>query len=147
MALLQKIQDEVKIALKGGDAIKVSALRQLVAAIQNEQIAKGKDKELSDTDVEAVLRREAKKRAEAAEIYKNAGRQELADHEEQELTLIKGYLPPELSDGELDTIVKAAVAGAGGDFGKAMGAAMAQIAGRAESGKVAAAVRQALGEE
>ena len=147
MALLQKIQDEVKTALKAGDSIRVMALRQLVAAIQNEHIAKGKDKELSDADIEAVLRREAKKRAEAAEIYKNAGRQELADHEEQELTLIKGYLPPELSDGEVTAIIKEAVAGAGGDFGKTMGAAMAKIAGRAEPGKVAAAVRQALGQE
>lgn len=147
MSLLEKIQGEIKIALKEGDSAKVSALRQLVAAVQNEQIARGKDKEFTDDDVQAVLRREAKKRSEAAEIYKNAGRDELATHEEEELVYIKEYLPPELSDDEVAKIVTEAVAGANGDFGKAMGAAMAKIAGRAEPGRVAALLKQTLGQE
>ena len=93
----------------------------------------------------AVLRREAKKRRESADIFASADRQELANKEEKELTLIKGYLPPELSEAEIDAIVSEVVSGGQGDFGKVMGAVMAKIAGRADAGKVSATVKRALG--
>src|SRR3989338_4800937 len=145
MVLLAKLQDNLKTALKGGDSETVGIIRMLQAAIQNEHIAKGKDKELTDEDIMAVLRKEAKKRRESADVFAGAGRKDLADKEEKELVLIKGYLPPELSDAEVDAIVAEVVAGGGGEFGKVMGAAMTKVAGRAESGKVSASVKKALG--
>ena len=145
MALLVKLQEDLKVALKGGDPETVGTIRMLQAAIQNEHIAKGKDKELTDENIMAVLRKEAKKRRESADVFAGAGRQDLADKEEGELTLIKTYLPPELSDQEIEAIVAEVVAGGQGEFGKIMGAVMAETAGRAESGKVSAAVKRALG--
>jgi len=145
MALLVKLQEDLKTALKGGDSETTGTIRMLQAAIQNEQIAKGKEKEFTDDDVVTVLRKEAKKRRESADVFATAGRKDLADKEEAELLLIKGYLPPELSDHEVEAIVAEVVASGQEDFGKAMGAVMAKIAGRAESGKVSAAVKKALG--
>ncbi len=145
MGLLAKLQEDLKVALKGGDSETAGTIRMLQAAIQNEHIAKGKDKEFTDEDIMAVLRKEAKKRRESADIFASALRQELADKEEKELMLIKGYLPPELSEAEVDAIVSEVVGGGQNDFGKAMGAVMAKVAGRAESGKVSAAVKKALG--
>jgi len=145
MELLAKLQEDLKTALKGGDSETVGTIRMLQAAIQNEHIAKGKEKEFTDEDVMAVLRKEAKKRRESADVFAGAGRTDLAEKEEKELALIKTYLPPELSDQEVEAIVAEVVAGGQSEFGKVMGAVMAKIAGRAESGKVSAAVRKALG--
>jgi len=145
MELLAKLQEDLKTAMKGGDSETVGTIRMLQAAIQNEHIAKGKEKEFTDEDVMAVLRKEAKKRRESADVFAGAGRTDLAEKEEKELALIKTYLPPELSDQEVEAIVAEVVAGGQSEFGKVMGAVMAKIAGRAESGKVSAAVRKALG--
>ena len=145
MELLAKLQEDLKTALKGGDSETVGTIRMLQAAIQNEHIAKGKEKEFTDEDVMAVLRKEAKKRRESADVFAGAGRTDLAEKEEKELALIKTYLPPELSDQEVEAIVAEVVAVGQSEFGKVMGAVMAKIAGRAESGKVSAAVKKALG--
>ena len=145
MELLAKLQEDLKTAMKGGDSETVGTIRMLQAAIQNEHIAKGKEKEFTDEDVMAVLRKEAKKRRESADVFAGAGRTDLAEKEEKELALIKTYLPLELSDQEVEAIVAEVVAGGQSEFGKVMGAVMAKIAGRAESGKVSAAVRKALG--
>ncbi|MCR4261094.1 MAG: GatB/YqeY domain-containing protein [Candidatus Colwellbacteria bacterium] len=145
MVLLTKLQDDLKTALKGGDSETVGTIRMLQAAIQNEHIAKGKDKELTDEDIMAVLRKEAKKRRESADVFAGAGRQDLADKEEKELALIKTYLPPELTDQEIEAIVLEVVSGGQSEFGKVMGPVMAKIAGRAEAGKVSEAVKKALG--
>ena len=145
MELLAKLQEDLKTAMKGGDSETVGTIRMLQAAIQNEHIAKGKEKEFTDEDVMAVLRKESKKRRESADVFAGAGRKDLADKEEKELALIKTYLPPELSDQEVEAIVAEVVAGGQSEFGKVMGAVMAKIAGRAESGKVSAAVKKALG--
>ena len=145
MGLLAQMQEDLKVALKGGNSEVTGTIRMLQAAVYNEHIAKGKDKELTDEDIMAVLRKEAKKRRESADVFAGAGRKDLADKEEKELVLIKGYLPSELSDAEVDAIVAEVVAGGGSEFGKVMGAVMAKVAGRAESGKVSASVKKALG--
>jgi len=145
MVLLAKLQDNLKTALKGGDSETVGIIRMLQAAIQNEHIAKGKDKELTDEDIMAVLRKEAKKRHESADVFAGAGRKDLSDKEEKELALIKTYLPPELSEQEVEAIVSEVVSSGQSEFGKVMGAVMAKIAGRAEAGKVSEAVKKALG--
>src|SRR3989338_1004824 len=142
MVLLAKLQDNLKTALKGGDSETVGIIRMLQAAIQNEHIAKGKDKELTDEDIMAVLRKEAKKRRESADVFAGAGRKDLSDKEEKELTLIKTYLPPELSEQEVEAIVSEVVSSGQSEFGKVMGAVMAKIAGRAEAGKVSETVKK-----
>ena len=145
MGLLAKLQEDLKTALKGGASDVVGTIRMLQASIQNEHIAKGKEKELTEEDIMGVLRKEAKKRRESLDIFTTAGRLDLAAKEEKELALIKGYLPVELSDDEIDAIVGEVVTAGGSDFGKVMGAVMAKVAGRAESGRVSAAVKKALG--
>lgn len=145
MELLVKLQEDLKTAMKGGDSETVGTIRMLQAAIQNEHIAKGKENEFTDEDVMAVLRREGKKRRESADVFAGAGRADLAEKEEKELALIKTYLPPELSDQEVESIIAEALSGGQSEFGKVMGVVMAKVAGRAESGKVSAAVKKALG--
>lgn len=144
MELLAKLQEDLKSAMKSGDSETVGTIRMLQAALHNEHIAKGKDNEFTNQDAMAVLRKEAKKRRESADIFAGAGRVELAQKEEKELDLIKGYLPPELSDDEIESIVKEVVGSGGGEFGKVMGAVMAKIAGRAEAGRVSSVVKRLL---
>ncbi|MEX2054489.1 MAG: GatB/YqeY domain-containing protein [Candidatus Colwellbacteria bacterium] len=145
MELLDKLQGDLKTAMKGGDSEKVSIIRMLQAALQNEHIAKGKDKDLTQEDALTVLRKEVKKRRESADIYKKADRMDLAEKEERELVFIMTYLPAELSDEEIEGIVQEVVSAGEGDFGKVMGAVMGKVDGRAQSSRVAAAVKKALG--
>jgi uncharacterized protein len=104
-------------------------------------------KDGNDDDL-AVLRRERKRRLEAAEQFRGGGRPELADQEEAEARLIEGYLPAELDDAELDTIVAAAIAETGAndpkDMGQVMKAVMAKAGGRADGKRASARVREAL---
>lgn len=144
MELLSKLQQDLKDALKQGDSFKASTIRLLVAALQNEQISKGKENELSDEDAQSVLRKEAKKRKESIDVYKEAGRDELAETEQKELDFIKTYLPAELSDEELDKIVQEKVASGEDNFGKLMGAVMQEVAGKADSSRVKEALEKAL---
>ncbi len=145
MEILEKLQSDLKTAMKGGDSETSGTIRMLQAAVQNEHIAKGKDKELTEEDVVAVLRKEAKKRKESADLYAKAGRNDLAEKEEKELAFIKTYLPAELSDEEVEALVQEVVSGGEKDFGKVMGAVMGKVAGRAEASRVTAAVKKALG--
>ncbi|MDP3953758.1 MAG: GatB/YqeY domain-containing protein [bacterium] len=145
MELLDKLQNDLRAALKSGDSEVVGTIRMLQAAVQNEHIAKGKDKELTQEDVLTVLRKEAKKRREAADLYAKADRMDLAEKEEKELSLIKAYLPAELSGEEIEALVQEAVVGGEKNFGKVMGAVMGKVSGRAESARVTEAVKKALG--
>ena len=144
MELTKKLQDDLKEALKQKDSFRMSTIRLILAALQNEQIAKGKDNELTNEDVQAVLRKEAKKRKESVDVYKSAGRDELAQKEQQELDLIKQYLPEEMSDEELEKLVSEAVASGEQNFGKLMGDVMQKAQGRADSSRVKEAIDKAL---
>lgn len=139
--MLEDLKKDLVEALKSKEALKAETIRMILASIHNEEIAKGKDKELKEEDVTAVIRREAKKRREAAEIYKEAGRAELAEKEEKELEIIKEYLPPEMSGEEILSIIEEA-AEEGDNFGKVMGQVMAKVAGRAEPGRVSEMVKK-----
>jgi uncharacterized protein YqeY len=127
--------------MKAGEKDLVGALRLLVSELQ-------RDAKEGPGDELAVLRRERKRRLDAATQFRDGGRPELADQEEAEATLISGYLPAELDDGELDAIVAAAVAqtGASGpaDMGAVMKVVMANTGGRADGKRASAAVRAAL---
>ena len=141
MAILEEIQTDLKDAMRAGERDRVGALRLVVSELQ-------KDAKEGPGDELAVLRRERKRRLEAAGAYRDAGRDDLAGAEESEAELIAGYLPAELSDAELAAIVEQAVRDSGAsspkDMGAAMKQAMAAVDGRADGKRVAALVRGAL---
>src|SRR5437764_7994166 len=128
-------------AMKASDKARASALRLILSELQK-AAKEGGDDEL------AVLRRERKRRLEAAEQFRGGGRPELAEQEEAEAKLIEGYLPAELDDAELDAIVAAAIAETGAsdpkDMGQVMKVVMARSGGRADGKRASARVREAL---
>lgn len=142
MAILDTVQSDLRDAMRAGEKPRVQALRLVLSELQKAS------KEGSDDEL-AVLRRERKRRLEAARAYREAGRVDLADGEEWEAELIGSYLPAELSDEELREVVERAVRESGAqsprDMGRAMGSAMAAVDGRADGGRVSGLVKAALG--
>lgn len=141
MAISEQVSADVKAAMRAGEKERVGALRLVLSELQK-AAKEGADDEL------AVLRRERKRRVEAASAYREAGREDLAEGEEREAQLIAGYLPAELSDAELQEIVQAAVKESGAqsvrDMGGAMKLAMAKVDGRADGKRVSGLVKAAL---
>ncbi|HET7901429.1 MAG TPA: GatB/YqeY domain-containing protein [Candidatus Nanopelagicales bacterium] len=146
--LEQRLHDDLTTAIRSRDEVTSATLRMALTAIKNEAVSGTEARELSDQDVVGVLGREAKKRREAATAYDDAGRSELAERERAELGVLEGYLPAQLGDDELAGLVAEAIAETGADSPKQMGQVMKvltpRIAGRADGGRVAAAVKQAL---
>ena len=151
-SLKERIENDLATAMKAREETKVSTLRMLKSAIQNAEVAGDEAVVLSDDQTIAVLRAEAKKRAESAQIYADAGRTEAATKERSELAIIEAYLPAAMSDDDVRKIVdeevaKAAASGATG--GKAMGAVVKAVRERvgsgADGGKIAGFVKAALG--
>jgi uncharacterized protein len=138
----EQVKSDLAQAMKAGEKERVGALRLVLSSLQLAA------KEGEDDEV-AVLRRERKRRLDAAEQYRDGGRDELATQEEGEAELIAAYLPAELSDEELQTIVSEAVTESGAteakDMGKVMSIAMPKVGGRADGKRVSAKVREALG--
>ena len=147
MPLVQQIQAELPEAMRSGDTRRRDILRLLIAAFNNARIALGH--ELSDDEAIQTLQREAKQRRESIEQFSAGGRQDLVDHEEEELELILSYLPADLTDEELRAMVQEAVGQSGAtsakDLGKVMGPLMKRVGGRADGTRVNAMVREALG--
>lgn len=141
VSILEQVQDDVRSAMKAGEKEKVTALRLVVDALQQDQ-------KLGDGDETAVLQKERKKRLEAAEAFRDAGRAEQADGEQTEAELIEAYLPEQLSDEELGEMVSEAIAETGaGDqsqMGQVMSAVMPKVAGRADGKRVSQVVREKL---
>jgi uncharacterized protein YqeY len=146
--LKDRLHGDLTTAMKARDELRTATLRMVLTAVKNEEVSGGAARELDDAEVLKVLAREGKKRREAAEAYVTAGRQELADREEAEGRVIEEYLPAQLGDAELDALVATAVAEVGATTPQQMGAVMKvvtpRVAGRAEGGRVAAAVKKAL---
>ena len=142
MAILDTVKSDLRDAMRAGEKTRVGALRLVLSELQK-AAKEGSEDELT------VLRRERKRRLEAARAYREAGRDDLADGEESEARLIGGYLPAELSDEDLRDIVERAVRESGAqtvrDMGRAMGSAMAAVDGRADGGRVSGLVKAALG--
>jgi uncharacterized protein YqeY len=142
MPILEEIKADLGDAMRAGEKEKVSALRLVLSELQK-AAKEGTDDEL------AVLRRERKRRLEAARAYREADRGDLADGEEAEAQLIGRYLPAELSEAELRAIIEQAVRDSGAaspqDMGKAMKQAMAAVDGRADGKRVSELVRASLG--
>ena len=144
MALKERINDEMKAALLGGNRFVGETLRNLKAAILNEEVAQGKrDEGLSDADIEKVIAREAKKRVESAKVYRDNNRPELAEPEEQELAILQQYLPKQMTEDELRAIVKEKIAELGATSPVMMGqviGAVKQAAGNTADGAVVAQI-------
>ena len=148
MGLKEKLQSDLTEAIRSRNELVSGTIRMVLTAITNEEVAGKEAKVLSEDEVIAVLSREAKKRREAAEAFADAGRADKAELEKSEGEVITSYLPAQLSDDELAALVSDAIAKSGAavpqDMGKVMGILKPQIAGKADGGKVSAAVKAAL---
>jgi uncharacterized protein YqeY len=146
MSLLEQLQSDVKDAMKARDSERVQNLRLFVNAVQNE--AKAKLRDLEDGEVISVLQREKKKRVEAAEAFEAGGHPDRAAAERDQAAMLDAYLPEQLSERELDELVRSAIVETGAEGPSAMGAVMKavipKVAGRADGKAVSAAVNKAL---
>ena len=134
--LTDKIVADLKQSMLAKDAARTSTLRMLKSAIEYSKIEK-KQEDLADSDVTAVIKKQIKQRQDSIEGFEKGGRTDLADKEKAELTILKSYLPEELSQTQLEEIVKAVIAEVGAtvksDMGKVMKAVQAKTAGRADN--------------
>ena len=146
--LKDRLQADLTTSMKARDELTTATLRMALTAVGNEEVAGKTARQLTDDEVLKILAREGKKRREAADAFTAGGRADRAERELAEGAVLDAYLPAQLSDDELTALVQAAVAEAGASGPQAMGAVMKlvtpQVAGRAEGGRVAAAVRAAL---
>ncbi|MDX6670855.1 MAG: uncharacterized protein QOI91_1218 [Solirubrobacteraceae bacterium] len=140
--IADRVKADMTAAMKAGERERTGALRLVLSELQ-------KAAKEGEADEQAVLRRERKRRLEAAGTYRENDRAELAEGEEREAELIAGYLPAELGDDELEALVREAVADTGAteakQMGQVMSAVMPKVAGRADGKRVSAKVREALG--
>jgi uncharacterized protein YqeY len=138
MELKAEIQESVKIAMKSGDSLTLSTLRLLLAAIQNEEIRTRKN--LTPEEIQKIVATLCKQRNEAIELYRKGGREELAQKEESELTVLRRYLPQPLADDELKTLIRACISEASAkgvqDLGRVMKLVMPKVAGRSDGKRV-----------
>ena len=160
MRLKEKIIDDMRSAMRSKEELRLSVLRMLLAAVKNREIEKRssfakatEDKvptgnELTDEEMIAAVRSEAKKRKDAAAEFERGGRADLAEKEKNELAIIETYLPKELSDEEIEKAVQEVLERLGHvgpkDFGRVMGEAMKRLKGGAGGERVSAAVRRGL---
>ncbi len=144
----QRLRADLTTAMKARDELRTATLRMVLTAVSAEEVSGPEARELTDDEVQAVLRREAKKRREAAEAFTGAGRAEQAARERAEGEVLATYLPAQLEDADLAAIVADVVTRTGAvgvrDMGKVMGAVQGAVAGRAEGSRVAAEVRRQL---
>ena len=144
---LEALGSEMRESMKSGDKLRVSTLKLLMSAIKNAQVAKRGD--LTDDESIEVVSREFKKRQEAAQEYRNAGREDRASTEEAEAEILKEWMPQQLSSEEVQRLVDEAVnetgAATAAEMGKVMGVLMPKLKGRADGKLVSDLVRKKLG--
>lgn len=143
--LKDQIASDLKDAMRARDKVRLRTLRSISAALRNMEIDEG---DLSEQQELALLRKQAKQRQEAIEQYDDAGRDDLADKEREELAVIEEYLPQPLDDDELEARLQAIIDEVGAssmaDMGPVMGKAMEQLRGRADGNRVRKAVQNLL---
>lgn len=146
MGLKESISEDMKAAMRSRDSSRLSAIRLLLAAIKQKEVDERRD--LSDADVVSVIEKMTKQRRDSISQYEAAGRQDLADAEKFELSILQHYMPEQLGAAEIEAAVEAAVleTGASGpaDMGKVMGILKGKLAGQADMGAVSAAVKARL---
>jgi uncharacterized protein len=147
MSLLERLNNDMKQAMKNKEKDKLSVIRMLKAAIQNEAIKLG-SKELSEADELTVLSREFKQRKDSLHEFEKAGREDLVEKVRLEMTFFETYMPKQLSDEELEEIVKMAISKVGAnskaEIGKVMAAVMPKVKGKADGSLVNKLVQQHL---
>ena len=147
-ALKDRIRADLTASMKDRDEVRTRTLRMVLTEISKEEVAGSASRELDDADVQRLLTREAKRRREAAEAFRDAGRSDQATAELAEGEILAEYLPAQLDDAELTSLVAAAIADTAASGPSAMGQVMKavtpKVAGRAEGGRVAAEVRRQL---
>ena len=148
-SLFERLQIDLRDALKARDTERLAVLRMLVAKVKDAQIEVGRDTPLSEDQILKVLASYAKQRSESAEAFAQAGRADLRDKELRERDIVAAYLPQPLDDdgvrAVLREIVAATGAASGRDLGRVMGPAMARLQGRADGGRVQKLARELLG--
>jgi len=146
VSLKVRISDEVKAAMRSGDARRRDALRLLLAALKQREVDERKD--LADADVVATIEKLIKQRRESIAQFEKGGRLDLVQNEQFELDLLQTYMPQALSDAEVEAAVAEAIAAAGAkapsDMGKVMGVLKGKLAGRADMSKVSTLVKAKL---
>jgi uncharacterized protein len=146
--LKEQLRADLTTSMKERDEVRTRTLRMVLAEISKEEVAGATARELDDAEVQRVLAREAKRRREAAEAFGDAGRADQASAELAEGEVLAGYLPAQLDDAELASLVADAIAQTGasgqGGMGQVMKAVTPVVAGRAEGARVAAEVRRQL---
>jgi hypothetical protein len=146
VSLKTRINDDVKTAMRGGDAARRDAIRLVLAAMKQREV--DERKELSDADIVAIIDKMIKQRRESIAQFEKGGRQDLADQEKFEIGVLQAYMPQALSDAEIERAVAAAVqeTGAKGpsDMGKVMAVLKPRLAGRADMGNVSSLVKSRL---
>ena len=146
MNLKARINDDLKLAMRGGDTRRRDALRLLLAALKQREV--DERIELTDADVVAIVERLIKQRREAMTQFEKGGRADLVENERFELELLQTYMPQSLPEAEIQAAVAEAIAGVGAktpsDMGKVMAALKGRLAGRADMGKVSALVKSKL---
>jgi uncharacterized protein YqeY len=146
VTLKERITEDMKAAMRASDKERLSTIRMVQAAIKQREV----DERivLDDAQVIAVLEKMVKQRKESIAQFEQGGRRDLADKEQAEIVLLQAYLPAQLSDAEVDALIREAIAATGAasvkDMGKVMGAVKAQAAGRADMGAVSARIKAAL---
>ena len=146
MPMRERLDDDLKSAMRAGDAPRRGVLRYLLSAVHNQEIEK--KGALDDEAIIALLGRQAQQRRDSIEAFRKGGRDDLVAKEEAELALIVGYLPQQLTDDEVRELAAKAIADAGAsgprDMGRVMGALMPQVRGRADGKSVSAVVSELL---
>ncbi len=146
MALREKLNEDIKAAMKAREAEKLGALRLLLAAVKQREVDERIT--LDDAGVVSVVEKMIKQRRDSISQFEKGARQDLADKEKFEMAILEAYLPQQLSQSEIDSIIAAAVAATGAkspaDMGKVMGVVKPRLAGRADMGKVSALVKAKL---
>jgi uncharacterized protein YqeY len=147
MSLKVRITDDMKSAMKAGDKDRLKAVRLIMAAIK--QVEVDSRIEIDDAGILRVLEKMVKQRRDSVAQFKQGGREDLADIELAEIDVVNAYLPEQLDDAELDTLIDKAIQATGAesirDMGKVMGAIKSKAAGRADMGAVGAKVKARLG--
>ena len=146
MTLIAEIKTQLEDAMREGDAARRDTLRLILSSLQGAE--KELQRPLPEDEELQVLQRERKKRLEAAEAFRNAGREEQADKEEDELDVLEEFMPEPISEDELEEIVDDVIAEVGAtsmrDIGRVMADVMPQVAGRADGSAVSQIVREKL---
>ena len=147
MTLKERITEDMKAAMRASEKERLSTIRLVQAAIKQREVDERIT--LDDTQVLVVLEKMVKQRKESIAQFERGGRKDLADKERREIELLQAYLPAQLSDSELDALIRDAIAATGAasikDMGKVMGVVKSKAAGRADMAAVGARVRAALG--